>query len=154
MAVVPSEPATAQQALHRAMADNSAVTGWKPQHRIQFYHSRGDMVVPFGNYESFRAANPEGENSIYRLNDTFAFDSDHMNAAILFFAGLSATGGFAAHYEWLCEYTPTRIDTKRLTDTQHLVNGDSWYTLDGRRLSGQPTTKGVYISNNRKVVIK
>lgn len=155
MAVVPDEPATAQQALHRALADNSVITGWEPQHRIQFYHSRGDMVVPFGNYESFRAAHPEGENSLYRLNDTFAFDSDHMNAAILFFAGLSATGSFAAHYEWLCEpFTPTGIDTKRLTDTQHLANGNNWYTLDGRRLSGKPTTKGVYISNNRKVVIK
>ena len=64
-------------------------------------------------------------------------------------------GSFAAHYEWLCEpFTPTGIDTKRLTDTQHLANGNNWYTLDGRRLSGKPTTKGVYISNNRKVVIK
>ena len=29
-----------------------------------------------------------------------------------------------------------------------------WFTLDGRRLNGQPTTKGLYISNGRKVVIK
>lgn len=27
-----------------------------------------------------------------------------------------------------------------------------WYTLDGRRLSGQPTTKGAYIHNGRKVI--
>lgn len=30
----------------------------------------------------------------------------------------------------------------------------SWYTLDGRRLNGMPTTKGIYINNNKKVVIK
>lgn len=30
----------------------------------------------------------------------------------------------------------------------------SWHSLDGRRLSGQPTQKGVYINNGRKVVIK
>lgn len=30
----------------------------------------------------------------------------------------------------------------------------SWYTLDGRRLSGKPTTSGLYISNGRKVIIK
>ena len=31
---------------------------------------------------------------------------------------------------------------------------DSWYTLDGRRLSGKPTKKGVYINDGRKIVIK
>ncbi len=31
---------------------------------------------------------------------------------------------------------------------------DSMYTLDGRKLSGKPTTKGLYIKNGRKVVIK
>ncbi|MBQ3753478.1 MAG: hypothetical protein II864_08035 [Prevotella sp.] len=31
---------------------------------------------------------------------------------------------------------------------------DAWYTLDGRRLTGKPTAKGLYINNGRKVVIK
>ena len=31
---------------------------------------------------------------------------------------------------------------------------DAWYTLDGRKLNGKPTAKGVYINNGRKVVIK
>ena len=30
----------------------------------------------------------------------------------------------------------------------------SWFTLDGRRLNGKPTTKGVYINNGKKVFIK
>ena len=29
-----------------------------------------------------------------------------------------------------------------------------WYTLDGRKLEKQPTTKGVYIYGNKKVVVK
>jgi len=29
-----------------------------------------------------------------------------------------------------------------------------WYTLDGRRINGQPTAKGVYIVNGKKVIIK
>lgn len=33
-------------------------------------------------------------------------------------------------------------------------NRTSVYTLDGRRLSGQPNRKGIYISNGRKVVIR
>jgi hypothetical protein len=31
---------------------------------------------------------------------------------------------------------------------------DTWYDLSGRRLSGKPKAKGVYINNGRKVVIK
>ncbi|MBQ7182189.1 MAG: C10 family peptidase [Bacteroidaceae bacterium] len=31
---------------------------------------------------------------------------------------------------------------------------ETWYTLDGRKMEGQPTQRGVYIKNGRKVVIK
>ena len=31
---------------------------------------------------------------------------------------------------------------------------DSWYTLDGRKLEGVPTKKGIYINGGRKVVVK
>ena len=34
------------------------------------------------------------------------------------------------------------------------LDGDTWYSLDGRRLEGKPATKGVYINNNNKVIIK
>ena len=29
-----------------------------------------------------------------------------------------------------------------------------WYTLDGVKLSGKPTAKGIYINNGKKIVIK
>ena len=40
-----------------------------------------------------------------------------------------------------------------LSDRGEMIN-DKWYTLDGRRLNGQPTTKGLYIHGGRKVLIK
>ena len=33
-------------------------------------------------------------------------------------------------------------------------NSEAWYTLDGRKLQGKPTQKGVYITNGKKVIIK
>ena len=33
-------------------------------------------------------------------------------------------------------------------------DADAWYSLDGRRLSGKPTQKGIYINHGNKVVIK
>ena len=31
---------------------------------------------------------------------------------------------------------------------------EAWYTLDGRRLNGKPTTKGVYLHGGKKVLVK
>ena len=40
-------------------------------------------------------------------------------------------------------------------DSGFTVNGsDAWYTLDGRRLDGVPTAKGLYIHGGRKVIVK
>ena len=152
MAVVPSEVTNAQQALHRALADNSVATGWEPKHRIQFYHSRGDMVVPFGNYLAFRDAHPDGENSIYRIDDTFT-DTDHMAAATIFFAELCVTETLAPHFQWISE-TGGQTGIETVQSSKFNVQCDSWYTLDGRKLQGKPTKKGVYINGGRKVVIK
>ena len=35
-----------------------------------------------------------------------------------------------------------------------LTNNHIWYALDGRRLTGKPTMKGIYISNGKKVLVK
>lgn len=49
----------------------------------------------------------------------------------------------------------TAIDAERLIDNGQLIMDNScWYDLSGRRLSAKPTTKGIYIQNGRKVVIK
>ena len=149
---VPAKAANAQQALHRALAENSVIKGWEPQHRIQFFHSRADMVVPFGNYLAFRNAHPDGEGSLYRLNDTFSSD-DHMAAATIFFLSACTAGGLASHFQWICEGVPTGIDAVRAQPAT-LSGQDDWYTLDGRKLNGRPTQKGVYINKGRKIFMK
>ena len=39
------------------------------------------------------------------------------------------------------------------TSTGEISTGD-WFDLNGRKLQAKPTTKGVYINNGRKVVVK
>ena len=34
------------------------------------------------------------------------------------------------------------------------VNDNSWYSLDGRKLNGKPTQKGLYIVNGKKIIFK
>ncbi|WP_143025482.1 hypothetical protein [Prevotella sp. tc2-28] len=43
------------------------------------------------------------------------------------------------------------IDTKT---GEVSFDSEAWYTLDGVRLSGKPSTKGIYINNGRKIVIR
>ena len=39
--------------------------------------------------------------------------------------------------------------------TPALSEGEGvWYTLDGRRLTGEPQQKGIYIKNGKKIIIK
>ena len=145
---VPEEATVAPLALHRALADNSLITGWEPQHRIQFLHSKGDVIVPYGNYLAFRDAHPLTENNMFRVDDTFS-ESDHLEAGTTFLMTLLAMRNYGAYFNWLCEDSTT--DT--LTPT--LAQGDgAWYSLDGRKLNGKPTKAGIYIIRGKKVAIK
>ena len=40
------------------------------------------------------------------------------------------------------------------TGDTDLTDKEGWYTLSGMKLEGKPTTKGLYINNGKKVIIK
>ena len=48
----------------------------------------------------------------------------------------------------------TGIGTLDTETGEMTFDSEAWYTLDGVRLSGKPSKKGLYINNGRKVVIK
>lgn len=50
--------------------------------------------------------------------------------------------------------TITAIGTLDTHTGEVRFDSDTWYDINGRRLNGQPTTKGVYIHNGRKEVVK
>ena len=47
-------------------------------------------------------------------------------------------------------------ETTMIGDLPSIIENDSnaWYSIDGRRLNGVPTQKGVYIKNGKKTIIK
>ena len=72
---------------------------------------------------------------------------------------LNATGGNAANggngTALARQITAFNIDFGDGETTSLIENeAGAWYSLDGRKLNGKPTTKGVYINNGKKVVIK
>ena len=48
----------------------------------------------------------------------------------------------------------TGIGTLDTETGEMTFDSEAWYTLDGVRLSGKPTKKGLYINNGKKIVIK
>ena len=67
-----------------------------------------------------------------------------------FRAYLEVTGTAGARLEYSVSFgsdDTTGISTVKTDDDA------TWYSIDGRRLSGQPSTKGIYIKNGKKTVI-
>ena len=48
----------------------------------------------------------------------------------------------------------TTTDISIISFTEYTNTTDAWYDLQGRRLSGQPTQKGMYIQSGKKVIVK
>lgn len=51
---------------------------------------------------------------------------------------------------WEGEPAPTAVEAVRTES----VDTNQWYSLDGRKLQEQPTRKGVYLKNSKKLVVK
>jgi hypothetical protein len=148
---VPTEKGDAYKDFHRAMADNSVSSGWEPKHRIQFVHSKGDMVVPYANYLAFRDAHPDGEGTIYRIDDSLT--DDHIDVGVSFYLLFTTTGDYGKYFQWFDESGTTGIH--KVQSSKFKVQSSScWYDLSGRKLSGKPTQKGVYIYKGKKQIIK
>jgi len=140
---------SAYRDIHRAMADNSVCEGWEPQHRIQFVHSKGDMVVPYGNYLAFRDSHPEDEGILYRIDDS-PTSTDHTAVGTQFFLTL-VTGSYSEYFKWLDESPATGVQSIEMS----VNRGEAvWYDLSGRRLNGRPTSKGIYVFKGKKIAIK
>jgi len=60
----------------------------------------------------------------------------------------------AFHLEFGDEETTGIEAIDNLTIDNSQFEADAWYTLDGHRLSGKPTQRGMYIHKGNKVVIK
>ena len=94
------------------------------------------------------AFNPDGTNATtvgacrayFNLNGINATDpANSVRAFVLNFGDDSEASGIS--------------DATRLNNNEQIIN-NKWYDLDGRRLNGKPTKKGVYIHGGRKVVVK
>ena len=62
------------------------------------------------------------------------------------------TNGANAAREFVIDFGEGTTALTLVNSEKRTVNSDVWYTLDGRKLQGEPTTTGIYIYNGKKVV--
>ena len=129
--------------LHLALEHNNLTLDWEPAHPVCLYHSTGDEVVPFQNYQS--AASHLGTQVYFYPS---ARNGAHYSTGLEFFMSLTREE---------CIRMLASMNSDGISKPSYIVeypNSQNWYDLSGRSLSGLPTTKGVYIQNGRKVVVK
>ena len=151
----PAVTGDAYEDMRYALESNNVCTGWQPQHRIYFVHSKGDMIVPYGNYLSFCDAHPNGKDNLYRIDDTYT-DSDHLKAGSLFMMKIAID--FISYFEWIDAALPTGIQMAQGSGDK-VQGDDAWYDLQGRKIDSSFFTlhssfnkRGLYIHNGKKVV--
>lgn len=125
--------------LHLALEHNNLTHNWTPQHPLLLYHSTGDEVVPYENYESAKA----------NLGDWVTLYSSYANGSHV------ATGT-----EFFI--SSSRIEAiRQLATNPHIgienvsipLKADDAliYDLSGRTVNGMPQS-GVYIHQGRKMI--
>ena len=54
----------------------------------------------------------------------------------------------------IIDYGDESTSLREISNEQLVISNYDYYTLDGRKLDGKPTKKGMYINKGRQVVIK
>ena len=109
-----------------------------------------ETVVPqtYGDYTNFILANGKYGIDWYTLSEAGAIGA---NKAYLQLLTADLTN-LAREFTWVYEGETTGIEPPTISPEGEST--EAWYDLNGRKLNGKPTTKGLYIHNGRKVVVK
>jgi hypothetical protein len=111
---------------------------------------KGGTTVADG-YEAYTLSRGEdgtGDLGFYKFTGSLDGNKAHLELPI----NSSARGyiGFGEDGETGIEAVQTTPDPSSL----RRGNEDTWYSLDGRKMQGQPTKKGIYVRNGQKYIVK
>lgn len=160
--------------------EKTPITAGHP-YLIRWNNTSGTIANPVFNGVTISATAPIGDTSGgvtfigTFVGQSFAEDNRSIlligannNQSILFYPQTGASLGAQRAYFQLDGFTAGDInngarlffgddDATGINDNGILINdheAGAWYTIDGLKLSGKPTRKGLYIHNNRIVNIK
>jgi len=123
-----------------------------------------DAITPYAGFKGTNEDKAQGAtgNGPWRMAANTKYYGCNGND----FVWIKNAGAVAAHRCWIEISTanaPGRLTivfekegTTEVNEVNEVneVSDDSWYDLSGRKLDGEPTAKGVYIKDGKKVVVR
>ena len=123
-----------------------------------------DAITPYAGFKGTNEDKAQGAtgNGPWRMAANTKYYGCNGND----FVWIKNAGAVAAHRCWIEISTanaPSRLtivfEKEEATGVNEVsevneVSDDSWYDLSGRKLDGEPTEKGVYIKDGKKVVVR
>ncbi len=138
--------------------------------RTWYGNAEGKLAIEEGSILAFKGLyaplsfKKAGDNTVLYLGD---------DNKLYYPNGKMTIGAFRAYFQLLGDLTAGEPDSSNpirafelsfetdetaistiMKESHAVGTSDAWYTLDGRRLQGQPTRKGIYIRQGAKVVIE
>ena len=109
--------------------------------RITFQPIRSESASIIDNAKKGAVgANGEGEGC--DLNSGATYNDPTMNCKIFM------------HINVVEPITGIATGLHQVTSDKSQVQSEEWYTLDGRKLRGMPTQRGIYVNNGKRIIIK
>ena len=109
------------------------------------------LVANVEENPSFVGQETDGTYNLLLSDGKFVKATDGTLAAGLAYLPMNFGGGEAKELS-LTTDEPTGIKT--IDNGEPTVDNGAWYTIDGTRLQGEPTMKGIYVRGGKKVVVK
>ena len=109
------------------------------------------LVANVTENTSFVGQETDGTYNLLLSDGKFVKATDGTLAAGLAYLPMNFGGGEAKELS-LTTDEPTGIKT--IDNGEPTVDNGAWYTIDGTRLQGEPTMKGIYVRGGKKVVVK
>lgn len=93
-----------------------------------------------------------GENALYNAN----IDNATLHVPATSLSAYQETERWSQFARIVPLTDEEMTDIKSIRNSQFTIENEAgaWYTLDGRKMSGKPAQKGIYIHNGKKVAIK
>jgi len=146
--------------------------GWKVDacftnpHLSENGGASGDLL-PQGHILTDKQGRDDWEGQVWYLGDNGCYAVRATNAvsdtwgANTYWTVLDTNGdgvpeadySWAPAFVWQLESDVVSVGIRGI-DNGPCNESGAWYTLDGRKLSGKPATKGIFIRNNKKVLVK
>ena len=109
------------------------------------------LVANVEENPSFVGQETDGTYNLLLSDGKFVKANNGTLAAGLAYLPMNFGGGEAKELS-LTTDEPTGIRT--IDNGEPTVDNGAWYTIDGTRLQGEPTMKGIYVRGGKKVVVK